>query len=124
MLDGMPAAYLKDPTNSQSADYFSGVPLGFVSQDGLPYIYNHLDFRIEVQPTDQDSFNIVGFSVTPYSVDFAAQKDKENKKTDRTNLDDIAKLLEQQGQGQGEGSHEKLISATGQLLKPGQMNQF
>ena len=49
-------------------EYYSElIPLGYYDSDEQIYLYNHLHFRVETEPSDT-GFNIVGFAVEPMSI--------------------------------------------------------
>ena len=71
--DKLPAGLKKvySPTNS-SIDYNSGVPFAYqATVNGIEqlYLYNHLQFRIQIHKTGEDSYEIVGFNILPMSIE-------------------------------------------------------
>lgn len=75
--DKLPAGLMKvhSPQNT-SIDYNSGVPFAYqVNVNGTDelFLYNHLQFRIQIHKTGDDSYEIVGFNILPMSIE---QSDK------------------------------------------------
>lgn len=46
---------------NESLTYLGGVPIGFKDNNGKHYLYNHLEFNIELSPFVNDKASIVGF---------------------------------------------------------------
>ena len=72
-IDQLPAAKgeFNFATNSNVYDYHKGIPIGFaVGRDPVDQVimYNHYSFHISIHKVDEDKFEIVGFSVFPYSI--------------------------------------------------------
>ena len=68
-VDKLPAGYLQYDKISLNSNikYFQGIPLGY-KENGIVYVYNHLQFHILLNKIDEDKFNVVGFNILPISI--------------------------------------------------------
>ena len=72
ILDNLPAAVHYYDELKQ------GFPLGYIGDDGVPYLFNHIEFNIDYNDAEgpPNTARIVGFEVVPYSVAHAKKGDK------------------------------------------------
>jgi len=70
----LPADYKLHDHISNSTNYHTGFPIGFVNPtDGLSYIYNHVNIHLQYHAIDSNNddhqtYRIVGFTVRPFSI--------------------------------------------------------
>ncbi|KAL7136732.1 hypothetical protein ABFS83_10G050100 [Erythranthe nasuta] len=85
ILDNLPVAVVwRSKDGSDRKIYERGFPVGFKgkfsgSKDQRYFIYNHLNFKVKYHPDpDADTSRVVGFEVTPLSINHRYKKWNEN----------------------------------------------
>lgn len=66
-MDQLLGASLYRLDGTKGGRYNHGVRIGIVVDD-VPYIYNHLKFKLQYNTVDNDQHRLVGFEVEPYSI--------------------------------------------------------
>ncbi|TPP65863.1 Transmembrane 9 superfamily member [Fasciola gigantica] len=66
-MDQLLGASLYRLDGTKGGRYNHGVRIGIVL-DGVPYIYNHLKFKLQYNTVDNDQHRLVGFEVEPFSI--------------------------------------------------------
>jgi len=97
-IDNLPAGLLTFDQNKKEFkyDYFRGIPLGYIDNfDHKYYIYNHLQFHILLNKIENDKYDIVGFNILPFSIDYSNDDGKcinsDENKGYPSNYDNIKK---------------------------------
>jgi len=70
IVDNLPAASKAEDDETVTTRYWQGFPVGFMGDDGLAYINNHVNIDIMYHPveTEYNKYRIVRFTVEPFSV--------------------------------------------------------
>jgi len=70
LVDELPSAFIQRSEEKATVKYENGIPLGILDKgDNNIYVYNHLEFTIQVHETidDENTYRIVGFKIEPIS---------------------------------------------------------
>lgn len=94
IVDNLSSASKTEDNTSVTTKYWQGFPVGFIGEDGLAYINNHVNIEIMYHrvETDSNKFRIVRFTVEPFSInhDFEAQDDDDDETDEVFEVADIS----------------------------------
>jgi transmembrane 9 superfamily protein 2/4 len=70
IIDNLPSAAIgMGKTGEEKKRYAGGFPIGFMGPDnGLPYIYNHVNIHVQYHTVADEGNRVVGFAVEPLSI--------------------------------------------------------
>lgn len=82
IVDNLSAASKAEDEKYVTTRYWQGFPVGFIGEDRMAYVYNHVNIEIMYHPVETESgkARIVRFTVEPFSIkhDFVARDDDDD----------------------------------------------
>jgi transmembrane 9 superfamily member 2/4 len=95
IVDNLSSASKVEDDETITTRYWQGFPIGFIAEDKLAYIHNHVNLEIMYHPveTEAGKYRIVRFTVEPFSIKHDFEKlDDDDDETPKKSTSKVAKI--------------------------------